>query len=104
MRIVESANPPSVEALIERFGARLSPFVLDSSQFNDGLGEWSFFGADPFEVITHSSDQVLASDADGLALLRSKLAPHRLDRELSAIPFVGGAVGFLSYDYGRQIE
>ncbi|MEN8663208.1 MAG: aminodeoxychorismate synthase component I [Lentimonas sp.] len=104
MRIVESANPPSVEALIERFGARLSPFVLDSSQFNDGLGEWSFFGADPFEVVTHSSDQVLASDADGLALLRSKLAPHRLDRELSAIPFVGGAVGFLSYDYGRQIE
>lgn len=104
MQIVEIANPPSVEVLVERFGALRLPFVLDSSQSNDGLGQWSFFGAEPFEVVTHSSDQVLTSDTDGLALLRSKLAPYRLNRESKAIPFVGGAVGFLSYDYGRQIE
>ncbi len=104
MRIIKISDPPSVEALIERFGARRSPFVLDSSQFNDGLGQWSFFGADPFEVVTHTSSQMLPAEADGLALLRSKLAPYRFDREADDIPFVGGAVGFLSYDYGRQIE
>ncbi|MGJ8639409.1 MAG: aminodeoxychorismate synthase component I [Opitutaceae bacterium] len=104
MRILEIANPPSVEALIERFGARRFPFVLDSSQSNDGLGRWSFFGADPFEVFSHSSDQVLDADSDGLALLRAKLAPYQQDRPEHSIPFIGGAVGFLSYDYGRQIE
>ena len=44
------ASPPPVDELIERFGARPLPFVLDSSLSNDGLGEWSFFGADPFLV------------------------------------------------------
>jgi para-aminobenzoate synthetase component 1 len=104
MRIVELANPPSVEALIARFGACRLPFVLDSSQFNDGLGQWSFFGADPFEVVSHTSAAVLPVDRDGLSLLRAKLAPHQFERGAGGIPFVGGAVGFLAYDYGRQIE
>ena len=48
MKIVEIANPPGVEELIARFGAGERAFVLDSSQSNDGLGQWSFFGANPF--------------------------------------------------------
>lgn len=104
MRIHEITNPPSVEALIARFGARRLPFILDSSQFNDGLGQWSFFGADPFEMVTHTSDVVLPADRDGLSLLRSKMAPYRFERASAEIPFIGGAVGFLAYDYGRQIE
>lgn len=104
MRICEIANPPSVEALIERFGARRLSFVLDSSQSNDGLGQWSFFGADPFDVVSHTSAECLPAQSDGLALLRSKLAPYQMERGTVEIPFVGGAVGFLAYDYGRQIE
>ncbi|MGC6424653.1 MAG: aminodeoxychorismate synthase component I [Lentimonas sp.] len=104
MRIVEIVDPPSVEVLVERFAACRLPFVLDSSQSNDGLGNWSFFGADPYEVVTHSSDCVLSSESDGLSVLRSKLQPYQLTRTDRSIPFIGGAVGFLSYDYGRQIE
>ena len=48
MRIKEIARPPSVDLLIERFGSRDLPFILDSSLSNDGLGQWSFFGANPF--------------------------------------------------------
>ncbi len=52
MRIVHIDSPPSVDELIERFGSRDLPFVLDSSLSNDGLGQWSFFGANPFLVFS----------------------------------------------------
>ncbi|MGJ8652248.1 MAG: aminodeoxychorismate synthase component I [Opitutaceae bacterium] len=103
MRVLEIADPPSLDVLIERFGARDLPFILDSSQFNDGLGQWSFFGADPFDVVSHTST-ISPAVTEGLSLLRERLAPHRIERRDCTIPFVGGAVGFISYDYGRQIE
>ncbi len=42
-------------------------------------------------------------NGDGLQLLRELMAKFSIENE-SGIPFVGGAVGFLAYDYGRQIE
>lgn len=92
MKIFEIQNPPGVETLIERFGRRRLPFVLDSAQANDGLGEWSFFGADPFQVVTGD-----------LADLRLAMQPFLL-KSHPKIPFTGGAVGYLSYDYGRRLE
>lgn len=120
MRIVTMASPPPVDELIERFGARPLPFVLDSSLSNDGLGEWSFFGADPFLVFEGQdgayverqasncstggdADDAVRLTGDGLALLRELMAKYSIENT-SGIPFVGGAVGFLAYDYGRQIE
>ena len=115
MKIVEITCPPSVDELIERFGARRLPFVLDSSLSNDGLGQWSFFGAEPFLVFegkerayierrfSSSGEEPRAVSGDGLDLLRGLMAECRVENA-SGIPFVGGAVGFLAYDYGRQIE
>ena len=85
-------SPPGVQVLIERFGRRRLPFVLDSAQANDGLGEWSFFGADPFQVVTGD-----------LGDLRLAMQPYALESH-QEIPFTGGAVGYLSYDYGRRLE
>jgi para-aminobenzoate synthetase component 1 len=106
-----------VDALIECFSARRAPFVLDSSQSNDGLGQWSFFGAEPFLVLEGKDGRYAerrtsqaAADvsnqvetADGLARLRELMAEYTIEHA-NGIPFVGGAVGFLAYDYGRQIE
>ena len=92
MKIVEIHNPPSVEALVDRFGRQRYCFVLDSAQSNDGLGEWSFFGAEPFETVTGD-----------LADLRQAMRPYQLEVH-PEIPFTGGAVGYLSYDYGRRLE
>jgi len=113
MKVVAIQNPPTVDALIERFGARELPFVLDSSLSNDGLGQWSFFGADPFLVFSGKDGAYVecptlnverrALKGDGLKLLRELMAGYVVENE-SGIPFVGGAVGFLAYDYGRQIE
>jgi len=93
VKISEIENPPGLEALIERFGRRGGSFVLDSAQRNDGLGDWSFLGAHPFATV----------DGVGLEELREVLSEHRVERG-GAIPFTGGAVGFLAYDYGRRIE
>lgn len=92
MKVVEFQNPPPVEAIIERFGQRRLSFVLDSAQANDGLGEWSFFGAEPFEVISGSLEDLRS------AMRRFQVEAH------PEIPFCGGAVGYLSYDYGRRLE
>ncbi len=114
MRIKEITNPPSVNSLIERFGAENRPFLLDSSQSNDGLGQWSFFGANPFLLFEGKDENYIkhhvSSEANenlefrnGLECLRSVIAEYTVENT-SEIPFVGGAVGFLTYDYGRQIE
>lgn len=92
MKILEIQNPPSVEALVDRFGRQHFSFVLDSAQSNDGLGEWSFFGAEPFQTVTGD-----------LADLRQAMQPYQLEAH-PEIPFTGGAVGYLSYDYGRRLE
>lgn len=92
MKIVEIHNPPSVEVLVDRFGRQPFSFVLDSAQSNDGLGEWSFFGAKPFQIVTGD-----------LADLRQAMQPHQIEAH-PKIPFTGGAVGYLSYDYGRRLE
>ena len=66
--------------------------MLDSAQSNDGLGEWSFFGAKPFQIVTGD-----------LADLRQAMQAYPTEAH-PEIPFTGGAVGYLSYDYGRRLE
>ena len=93
MKIFEISEPPSLDRLIQSFGSKCLPFVLESSQSNDGLGEWSFLGAEPFQVISGCH----------LAELREAMQPFR-QADRTEIPFIGGAVGYLAYDYGRRIE
>ena len=109
-----------MDLLIERFGSRDLPFVLDSSQSNNGLGQWSFFGADPFLVFegkdghyverrtcserrTSNVEHRTLNVEDGLEALRSLMANYAVEN-VSEIPFIGGAVGLIAYDYSRQIE
>jgi para-aminobenzoate synthetase component 1 len=95
MEIRELKGPWSVEDLLLRFGGQKHAFVLDSAQSNDGLGQWSFFGANPFQRI---------SGGKGLQDLRVAMASYAFDRTNKKIPFIGGAVGYLAYDYGRRLE
>jgi len=93
METVEIDNPPPADALVNAFGRQRGAFVLESTQSRYGLGEWSFFGAEPFDEIR----DVSLSDA------RKWMEPYRLPGH-RWIPFCGGAVGYLAYDYGRRLE
>lgn len=118
MKVREITDPPAIDVLVERFGVRNLSFVLDSSLSNDGLGKWSFFGADPFLLfagkdgryverrmsdVGHSKASIEYVGDDGLECLRKMMADYTVENT-TGIPFVGGAVGFIAYDYGRQIE
>ena len=91
-KVVEISNPPPAKTLVERFGRQAHAFVLDSAQSNDGLGVWSFFGCSPFRFVK-----------SGLGELRTLMQEFEAVSH-PEIPFTGGAVGYLSYDYGRRLE
>ena len=94
MQIKPYSNALSSRDLVDLFCVRSYGFALDSTQLVDNLGGWSFYGSDPFEVLTGGDD---------LFKLRKLMSSYSNDA-FCEIPFLGGAVGFISYDYGRCIE
>ena len=111
--------------LIEEIDTELSPldafelfkdkqfsFFIDSGMDPNKLGRYSFIGSDPFIVInTRGSKSVLARGADKSSLsgnpfdvVNHFLEVYRLDSCSSPVPFIGGAVGYFSYDLCHFIE
>jgi len=95
-----AADPAGAFLLESRLSARDTPLG----------GRWSFAGAWPTAVVEGSA----ADDADPLARVEEALRPLAAARRgaleapdggaAEAPPFVGGAVGFIGYDYGRRLE
>ncbi|MFC1709601.1 aminodeoxychorismate synthase component I [Candidatus Omnitrophota bacterium] len=89
-------------------------FYLESSLDTYNLGRFSFFGIDPFMTIQFK-DGLITRCQDGkkrsykgniFTELKTHLDKYRLDvgsQEID-VPFLGGAVGFLSYDLGFCLE
>jgi len=72
-------------------------FFLDSSLNSDGaLGRYSFLGKDPFSVFQ-------SKGIDPLPKLRALLDGYKITSSCG-LPFLGGAVGYLSYDLGFALE
>jgi para-aminobenzoate synthetase component 1 len=77
--------------------------LLESALDVDGLGRFSFVAASPV------AQGDASSRSDPLAILRERLASEAPagGAELAAragVPFAGGAVLVLAYDYGRRLE
>lgn len=92
-------------------------FFLDSSLTGDAYSKFSFFGTEPFLTIKSTGLDVVIEDEcgekenrgdpfDQLGILVGKYkieVPASLSGT-TKFPFIGGAVGYLSYDLGRHIE
>ncbi|MAZ44631.1 MAG: aminodeoxychorismate/anthranilate synthase component I [Legionellales bacterium] len=68
---------------------------------------YSYIGVLPFKTLTCKNgvlrvDGELRAD-DFFEYLKKEMENYRLSKE-SNIPFVGGAIGFLAYDYARSLE
>jgi para-aminobenzoate synthetase component I len=93
--------------LCDRRGA----FLLDSALEAGGLGRYSFIGFDPFLTFRAADGLINLSRTDGeedfrgepLTELKKLLAKYRCE-PTPEIPFPGGAVGFLSYEFGASLE
>ena len=76
------------------------------------LGRYSFMGSDPFLVLRSRGDEITLI-RDGMEeikkgnpfdVLGEFLETYSLETRESPVPFVGGAVGYFSYDLGHFIE
>ncbi|KNF09205.1 anthranilate synthase component 1 [Gottschalkia purinilytica] len=86
-------------------------FFLDSGMDNKKLGQFSFIGFDPILVFKSKENQVEITQ-DGKTTkyeenpfdkLKEILEKYKIDYK-SELPFIGGAVGYLSYDLCHHIE
>ena len=86
-------------------------FFLDSGMDHAKLGEFSFIGANPF-LVFKSKDEDMEILKDGKSenlkgnpfdKIKEILNQYKMDYKCE-IPFVGGAVGYLSYDLCHHIE
>jgi para-aminobenzoate synthetase component 1 len=112
--------------LIEEVDTELSPldafellfegkhfsFFLDSGMDPGKLGRYSFVGSSPFLVLTSRGSEItLTRGAEKSSLrgnpfdvLNNFLEVYHLDSSSPQVPFLGGAVGYFSYDLCHFIE
>lgn len=96
--------------------SRFSSF-LDSSLAMDRFGRHSFIGFDPYLVVltrgrtakfmAGDGEELTVRDIDPFGALRAALGARALEDGRAAAgipPFVGGGIGYLSYELGRHVE
>lgn len=87
-------------------------FLLESVEGGEHVGRYTFFGADPFEVISSRGQRIFVeregkrSEESGnvFAYLRHSSQAYHPVRGPGLPPFTGGAVGYLAYEAVRMLE
>ena len=86
-------------------------FLLESSLKHENSGRFSFIGAEPFmELIGNGDTSQIKKGNDTENVLEKplevlkKLLPKSSTKQEPLFPFIGGAVGYVSYDSIRQYE
>lgn len=82
-----------------------STFLLESLEGGDRLARFSFIGFDPAKTVSAegrvvSVDGIEEDAEDPIRALSQNIPKIRLEKE----GFLGGAVGYFSYDYARNLE
>ncbi|WP_069650287.1 aminodeoxychorismate synthase component I [Caloranaerobacter ferrireducens] len=73
-------------------------FILDSGMDANRLGRYSFISSNPFKII-----KIYKNSTDPFDVLKEELNKYKVTNSTD-LPFIGGAVGYLSYDLCRYIE
>ena len=73
-------------------------FILDSAMDKEKLGRYSFISSNPFKILKYKN-----TDDNPLDYLQEELNKYKTINN-THLPFIGGAVGYLSYDLGNYIE
>lgn len=98
-------------SLYQRFSGGRAIFLLESAALGENTGRYSFIGLDRlWRVRTEGATTVVEgtpyeSPLDGpLETIRSLLARYRSYSPPELPGFLGGAIGFVTYDYVRRLE
>ncbi len=96
----------------ELFREKQFSFFLDSGMDANKLGRYSFIGSEPFLVLSSRGSEITVTkgseksslSGNPLDVLNHFLEVYHLDPRPSPVPFIGGAVGYFSYDLCHFIE
>ena len=107
--VLTSSTAPEVFELIKD---RPYSFLLDSGMDPQKLGRYSFLGSDPFLILKSRGSEIMlvrgqereVQHGNPFDALGKLLEEHRLGRCQVPVPFVGGAVGYFSYDLCHFVE
>jgi len=88
------------------------PFFLDSQMDPAKLGRFSFIGKDPFLVLKSKGDFIQLIEDDRIEnitgnpfnVIKDIIARFPVDTKELPFPFMGGGVGYFSYDLKHHIE
>jgi len=78
-------------------GRQRNCFFLDSSLDTNALGRYSFLGIEPFYILQTKGE-------DPFPILKKITDQYKISVRKNKIPFLAGAVGYLSYDTGLLLE
>lgn len=100
-----AASPIALYAALRRRATR--SFLLESALGPRRLAEFSFIGFDPVATVALQSGQLFCNDEthptdDPLQSLRRLLAPYA--KNIPDFKYVGGLVGYVSYEFVRYLE
>jgi anthranilate synthase component 1 len=87
-------------------------FLLESVEGGERIGRYTFFGVDPFQVITCHGDRIRLTrgtqrveESGNIFEFLRKTASRYHPAQVSGLPpFSAGAVGYLSYEAVRMLE
>lgn len=82
--------------------------LLDSSKEDEVLSRYSFVGINPFLIFEAYKRDVYINgeyrEGDPFKILEELIEDYKFKYDEVDIPFLSGAIGFISYDAGRVIE
>ena len=112
MKLIEINTSLSAEEFFLRIQSKKGVFFLDSSDLDFDAGKYHFLGFDPFLTFQSKNETTIIKTncytetikGNALESLRKILRQYSSKANTSEIPFVGGGVGFFSYDLAHNIE
>jgi len=110
--IEEVFTPLAAPELFELIKDRPYSFFLDSGMDPQRLGRYSFLGSEPFLVMNSRGSEITlirgrehkVQHGNPFDTLGKLLEIYKLDHCPAPVPFLGGAIGYLSYDLCHFIE
>jgi para-aminobenzoate synthetase component 1 len=110
--IEEGFTPLTAPELFELIKDRPYSFFLDSGMDPQRLGRYSFLGSEPFLVVNSRGSEITivrgreheVQRGNPFDVIGELLEVYKLDHCPAPVPFLGGAVGYFSYDLCHFIE
>ena len=110
--VEEVFTPLTAPELFELIKDNPYSFFLDSGMDPQGLGRYSFLGSEPFLVMSSQGSEITlvrgreheVQHGNPFDTMGKLLEIYKLDHCPAPVPFLGGAVGYFSYDLCHFIE